>query len=150
MAIEGIISAIDEYIGRLRAARDLITSPRNQPEMSKKTPLKRKSRRKRDSIGTPVTSPSIREVAIQIIPARLPREQRRRVKPAVPRISALGGPVPKGPVVIPPSDLARIRSLSNQVQSPLKGPQSTGSGGALEELAREVAKRLGSVRGFTN
>jgi hypothetical protein len=150
MAIEEIISAIDEYIGRLRAARDLITSPRKQPEISKRTPLKRKNRRTRDSIGPPVTSPGTTEVAIQIIPARLPREQRRRINPAVAKVSALGGPIPKGPVVIPPSDLARIRSLSTQVQSPLKGPQPTGTGGALEELAREVAKRLGSGGGFFN
>ena len=150
MAIEHIISAIDEYLARLRAARDLITSSGDQPEIKKRTPLKRKSRRKRDPIAVPVGSQSANEVAIQIIPARLPREQRRKAKPALPRSTALGGPIPKGPVVISPSDLARIQSLSNEVQSTLQRPHSTGPGGALEELAQEVRKRLGSVRGFPN
>ena len=150
MAIEEIVSAIDEYIARLWAARDMIVSLRNQPEVSQRKPVKRKSRRKRDSLGVPVPPPTAKEVAVQIIPPRVPRQQRRHAKPALPSFSPLGGPIPKGPVVIPPSDLARMRSPSNQVHPTVQGQKSTPSGGTLEELAREVAKRLASGRGFPN
>jgi hypothetical protein len=148
MAIQEIVSAIDEYIARLRKARDVIASLCNQPEASDRKPMKRKSRRKPKSIGVLVPPPSAVEVAVQIIPARAPRQGRRLAKPPSPMFSALGGPIPKGPVVIPPSDLARMRSLSNQVHPAVQDLQRSTSGGALEELAQEVAKRLASGGGF--
>ena len=148
MAIKEIVLAIDKYIARLKKARDVIASLSNQPQASDRKPTERKRRRKSQSVGVPVPPTSAVEVAVQIIPARTPRQRRYLAKPTPPMFSALDGPIPKGPVVIPPSDLARMRSISNQVHPAVQGRQPTTFGGALEELAQEVAKRLASGGGF--
>jgi hypothetical protein len=91
-----------------------------------------------------VLSSSAPEVAVQIIPARAPRQRRRLANPVLPTSSALGGPIPVGPVVIRSSDLARMRSVSSQVRPAVQEQQLPASSGVLEELAQEVAKRLAS------
>jgi hypothetical protein len=95
-----------------------------------------------------VLSPNASEVAVQIIPARAPSQRRRLAKPVLPTFSALGGPIPPGPVVIRSSDLARMLSVSSQVRPAVQAQQPPTSWSALEEIAQEVQKRLASGGGF--
>jgi hypothetical protein len=148
MAIQEIVSAIDAYITRLKEARDLIASMCAPPETSDRKPMKQKSRRESQSREMQVPSPSAPKVAVQIIPARMPRQRRRLARPVSPTLSALGGPIPSGPVVIRSSDLARMQTVSSQVRSAVQEQQPSTSRGALEELAQEVAMRLASGGGF--
>ncbi len=148
MAIQEIVIAIDTYIDRLKAARDLLTSSYIRLETKDRKPMRRKSLGKSQSVEAPVAPSSLPEVAVQIVPARMPRQRRHLDRPVSPTFSALGGPVPKGPVVIRSSDLGRMRSGPSQAQSTVPAQQPTASRGALEELAQEVAKRLGSGGGF--
>lgn len=90
----------------------------------------------------PVVPPSTSEIAVQIVPARMPRQRRRLERTVSQTFSALGGPVPKGPVVIRSSDLARMQSGRSQAHPMVPAEQPTAPRGALEELAQEVAKRL--------
>src|ERR1700733_4173542 len=143
MAIQEIVTAIDTYIARLKAARDLLTSPCTPSETINREPKKLKSRGKPQSIQVLVASPNASEVAVQIVPARMPRQRRHLERPVSQTFSALGGPIPKGPVVIRSSDLARMRSGRSQAHPTVPAQQPTASRGALEELAQEVAKRLG-------
>jgi hypothetical protein len=139
MPVQGIISAIDAYIAQLKEARDLIASVGTPSETSNKGPGRRKAQKKLQSIEVPVAAAVTQSVAVQIIPARAPRQGRRLAKPVSQTFSALGGPVPTNPVVIRSSDLARLRAASSQVHSV---QMSNSPRGALEELAQEVAKRL--------
>jgi hypothetical protein len=148
MAIQEIISAIDAYIAGLKAARDLLASPYAPSETTDRKPLRRKSRGNPQSIQLPVAPLSPSEVAVQIVPARMPRQRRQLERPVSQTSSALGGPVPKGPVVIRSSDLARMQSGRSQTHPTVPRQQTTASRGALEELAQEVAKRLASSGGF--
>ncbi len=61
---------------------------------------------------------------------------------------ALGEPVPTGPVVIRPSELARLRFEKGQAQSTIPAQRPTASTGGFKELAQDVAKRLASGTGF--
>ena len=142
MAIQEIVSAIDAYIVRLKAARDLLTSSYTPSETRDRKPIRRKSRGKPQFIQVSVLPPSASEVAVQIVPARMPRQRRNLERPVSKTFSALGGPVPKGPVVIRSSDLARMRSGRSQAHPTVPAQQPAASRGALEELAQEVAKRL--------
>lgn len=142
MSIREIVTAIDTYIARLKAARDLLAPPYPPLETSDKELKKRKIRREPQLNQVPVAPPTSSEVAVQIVPARMPRQRRHLVRPASETLSALGRAVPKGPVVVRSSDLARMRSGSSQVQPTVPSQQVTASRGALEELAQEVAKRL--------
>jgi hypothetical protein len=142
MAIQQIVSAIDAYIARLKAARDLLASPSTPSETRDRRPMRRKSGGNLQSIQVPVGPPSTSEVAVQIVPARMPRQRRHLEKPASQTFSALGGPVPQGPVVIRSSDLARMWSEPSQAHPTVPAQQPTASRGALEELAQEAAKRL--------
>jgi hypothetical protein len=148
MAIQEIVSEIDAYIARLKEARDLIASMCTPPETSNRKPTKNKRRRKSPPMEVQVLSPSASEIAVQIIPARAPSQRRRLAKPALPTFSALGGPIPAGPVVIRSSDLARMRSVSSQVRPAVQAQQLPTSRSALDEIAQEVAKRLASGGGF--
>ena len=148
MAIQEIVSAIDAYIARLNAARDLLTSPHTPSEARDREPRKRKGRGNLQSVQVPIPPPSAPEVTVQFVPARMPRQRRHLERPASQTFSALGGPIPKGPVVIRSSDLARMRSGSSQAQPTVPAQQPTASHGALGELAQEVAKRLASSGGF--
>jgi hypothetical protein len=148
MAIHEIVSAIDAYIGRLKAARDLLASLYTPSETRDRKPRKRKSGGKPQSIQAPVAAPNGSGVPVQIVPARVPRQPRRVERPGSQTFSALGGPVPKEPVVIRSSDLERMRSGRSQAHSTVPAQQPTASRGALEELAQEVAKRLASGGGF--
>jgi hypothetical protein len=148
MAIQEIVSEIDAYIARLKEARDLIASMCTPPETSNRKPMKWKRRRKSQPMEVQVLSPSASEVAVQIIPARAPSQRRRLAKPVLPTFSALGGPIPPGPVVIRSSDLTRMRSVSSQVRPAVQAQQPPTCKSALEEIAQEVAKRLASGGGF--
>jgi hypothetical protein len=148
MAIQEIVSAIDAYIASLKAARELLTSLNLPSETIDKKTIKRKYREKPQAIHVSVPPPSASEVAVQIVPARVPRRRQRLDKPEPQRFTALGGPVPKGPVVILSSELARMRSESGQAHSTILAQQPSASGGGLEELAQEVAKRLASSGSF--
>jgi hypothetical protein len=70
------------------------------------------------------------------------RRRQRSGKPESPGLSALGGPVPEGPVVIRSSELAHLRSESSQAHPASLEQRPDAEGGALEELAQEVARRL--------
>ena len=148
MAIQEIVSAIDAYIDRLKVARDLLASLYTPSETRDREPRKRKSRGKPKSIEVPVPPPSTLQVAVQIVPARAQRQRRHLEKPVSQTFSALGGPVPKGPVVIRSSDLARMRSGRSQAHPTVPAQQPAASRGALDELAQEVAKRLASGGNF--
>ena len=148
MAIQEIVSAIDAYLDRLKAARELLASLSTPSETTSKKLKKLKSKRKPKSLQDPVPSPSTSQVAVQILPARVPRRRQRLDKPEPQRFTALGGPVPKGPVVIRSSELARMRSESGQAHSTILAQRPTASNGGLEELAQEVAKRLASGGSF--
>jgi len=148
MAIQEIVLAIDAYIDRLKEARDVIASLCLQSETSDKEPTKRKNELKNQSSEVPVPSPGSLEVAVQIIPARVMRQRRRLKKSASPTFSALGGPIPKNPVVVRSPDLAQIRSASSQVIPSLQSRRPHTSSGPLEELVQEVAQRLASSSGF--
>jgi hypothetical protein len=69
MAIQKIISSIDAYIDRLKAARDLLASPHLPFETKEREPERRKSRAKPESIQVFLPPPSTSEVAVQIVPA---------------------------------------------------------------------------------
>jgi hypothetical protein len=142
MAIQEIISSIDAYITRLKTARDLLASLHTPSETRAKGPRKRTSQGKPQSIQVPIPQSSASEAPVQIIPAKVPRQRRRLQRQASQTFSALGGPVPNGPVVVRSSDLARSLSGSSQAQPTVPAQKSTPSLGALEELAQEVAKRL--------
>jgi hypothetical protein len=142
MAIHEIVLAIDAYIDRLKAARELLASLHTTLEVIDRKPRKRKSRGKPQSIQLADPPPRAPQVAVQIIPTRAPRQQRRLERPVAQAFYALGRPVPKGPVVIRSSDLARMRSGRSQAHPTTPAQQPTASRGALEELAQEVAKRL--------
>jgi len=148
MAIQEIVSAIDAYIARLKAARDLLASPPTPSETRDRKPMRRKGGANLQSIQVPVGPPSASEVAVQIVPARKPRQRRHLEKPVSQTFSALGGPVRQGPVVIRSSELARMRSGPSQAHPAVPARQPTASRGALEDIAREVAKRLASGGGF--
>ena len=148
MAIQEIVSAIDVYIAQLKEARDLIASMCTPPETSNRKPMKRTRRIESQPMKAQVVSPVASEVAVQMIPARAPSRRRRLAKPVFAASSALGGPIPSGPVVIRSSDLARTLSVSNQVRPTVQSQQPPASRSALEELAQEVAKRLASGGGF--
>jgi hypothetical protein len=148
MAIQEIVSAIDAYIDRLKAARELLASLYPTSETISREPKNLKGRGKPQSIHVPVPPPSTLQVAVQIVPARVPRRRQRLEKPVSQRLSALGGPVPKGPVVIGLSELARMRSESGQAHPPILAERPVASSGGLEELAQEVAKRLASGGSF--
>ena len=140
MSAQGIISAIDAYITQLREARDLIASLGTPSETSNKRPIRQKSHKKLQSIEAFLPPAATQPVAVQIIPARRPRQGRRLAKPVSQIFSALGGSVPSKPVVIRSSDLARAQSASCQAGP--TGQRSNTPRGTLEELAQEVAKRL--------
>jgi hypothetical protein len=70
------------------------------------------------------------------------RRRQRSGKPESLGLSALGGPVPEGPVVIRSSELAHLRSESSQAHPASLEQRPDAEGGALEELAQEVARRL--------
>jgi len=143
MAIHEIVSTIDAYIARLKAGRELLASLYTPSEtINKKNRKLRKSRGKPQSIKVPVPPPGASQVAIQIVPARVPRRRQRLEKSESQKFSALGGPIPKGPVVIRSSELAHMRAGSSEAQPTVPAQQLTASRGALEELAQEVAKRL--------
>jgi hypothetical protein len=142
MAIQEIISSIDAYITRLKTARDLLASLHTPSETRVKEPRKRTSQGKPQSIQVPIPPSSASEAPVQIIPAKVPRQRQRLKKQVSQTFSALGGPVPNGPVVVRSSDLARTLSGSSQAQPTVPAQKSTPSLGALEELAQEVAKRL--------
>jgi hypothetical protein len=144
MAIQEIIISIDAYIARLKAARDLLTSLSTPSETKDREPRKRKSRGNPQSMRMPVQPSGASEVAVQIVPARMPRQRRHPENPGSLTFSALGGPIPKGPVVIRSSDLARMRSELSQAHPKIPAPQPTTFRSALEELTQEVAKRLAS------
>jgi len=146
MAIQKIVSSIDAYIATLKAARKLLTAPYTPLETIHREAKKLKRRGKPRSIQLPVQSPSTLQVAVQIVPARVPRRRERLAKPLSQRFSALGGPIPKEPVVIRSSDLARMRPETGRTYPTVAAKQPTPSGGSLEELAQEVAKRLASGR----
>jgi len=148
MAIHKIVSMIDAYIDRLKSARDLLASLHTPSETRNREPRKQKSRGNPQSIQVPIPPPSASQVAVQIVPARAPHQRRRLERPVSQTFSALGGPVPKGPVVIRSSDLARMRSGRSQADPTVPAQQPTASRGALEELAQEVAKRLASGGSF--
>jgi hypothetical protein len=149
MATQEIVLAIDAYIAQLKEARDLIASLCLQSETSDRKPLKQKSRQQTQPVQVPAPPPDALEVAVQVIPARAPRQRRRLAAPASPGFSALGGAIPKGPVVIRSSDLARAGSVASRAHPTVQAQQPTTSHGALEELAREVSKRLASRGGFS-
>jgi hypothetical protein len=142
MAIHEIVLAIDAYIDRLKTARELLASLHTTPEAIDRKPKKQKNRGKPQSIQLAVPPPSAPQVAVQIIPTRAPRQQRRLKSPVSQTFSVLGGPIPEGPVVIRSSDLARMQSGRSQAHPTVPAQQPTASRGALEELAQEVAKRL--------
>ena len=148
MAFQNIVASIDAYIASLKAARELLARLNLPSETIDKLTIKRKYREKPQAVQVSVPPPSALEVAVQIVPARVPRRRQRLDKPESQRFSALGGPVPKGPVVIRSSDLARMRSGSSQAQTTIPAQQPTASRGALEELVQEVAKRLASGGSF--
>ena len=150
MAIHEIVSTIDAYIDRLKAARDLLASPHLPSETRDREPVKRNSRGKPQSIERAVPPPSTLQVAVQIVPARVPRRRQRLGKPESQRFSALGGPVPQGPVVIRSSELARMRSEPGQGHPAILAQRPTAYGGGLEELAQEVRKRLASGGSFSH
>ena len=147
MAIEEIVSAIDAYIDRLRAARDLLAPPYAPSETIDRGPKNLKGRGKLQSIQAPVPPPSALEVAVQIVPAWVPRRRRRLERPVSQTFSVLGGPDPKGPVVIRSSDLPRMRSGRSHADPMVPAQQLAAPRGAMEELAQEVAKRLASSGG---
>jgi hypothetical protein len=142
MAIQEVVSAIDAYIDRLKAARDLLASLSKPSEITSRKLKKLKSKRKPQSIQVPVPLPSTSQVAVQIVPARIPRQRQRLERPASQTFSALGGPIPKAPVVVRSSELARMRSELGQAHLAIPAQRPTASSGGLEELAQEVAKRL--------
>ena len=150
MAIHQIVSTIDAYIARLKATRELLSSLYTPSETRNREPQKRKSRGKPQSIEAPLPPPGASQVAIQIVPARVPRRRQRLEKAVSQTFSALGGPVPRGPVVIRSSELARMRSGSAQAHPAILAERPTGPGSGLEELAQEVAKRLASGGSFPN
>jgi hypothetical protein len=149
MAIQEIVLAINAYIDRLKEARELIASLYIQSDTSGQEPMKRKTRLKPHSAEVPVSQPETLEVAVQVIPARVARRQRSLKKPESPTFSALGGPIPKGPVVVHSSDLARMKSSSNQAHPPRQSRQPGTSPDLLEDLVQEVAQRLASNGGFS-
>lgn len=149
MAIHEIVLAIDAYIDRLNEARDLIASLCTQSDSSDQEPTRRKNRLKSQSARVPVSQPKTLEVAVQIIPARVARQQRSLKKPASPTFSALGGPIPEGPVVVHSSDLVRMKSSSNQVRPPRESRRAGTSPDLLEDLVQEVAQRLASSGGVS-
>src|SRR5580692_1500602 len=142
MAIHEIVLAIDSYIDRLKTARAILASLYTTSEAVDRKPRKQKGRGKPESIQLAFPPPSASQVAVQIIPTRVPRQPKRQKRPVSETFSALGGPVPKGPVVIRSSDLARMRSGLRQAQLTVPGQPPIASRGAFEELAAEVAKRL--------
>ena len=144
MAIEEIVSAIDAYIDRLKSARDLLTSLYTPSLTKDREPRKRKSRGKPQSIQVLVQPPSVSEVAVQIVPARAPRQRRRLERPASKTFSVLGGPVPKGPVVIRSTDLARMRSGRSQADPTVPAQQPTAS-----RSVKEVACKIGYSQSST-
>jgi hypothetical protein len=148
MAIQEIVSSIDAYIARLKAARDLLAFRYTPSETRDRKPMKQRSGAKPLSIQVPIPPSSPSQVAVQIVPARMPRERRHLEMPVSQTYSALGGPVPQGPVVIRSSDLARMRSGPSHAHPTVPAQQPTASRSALEELAQEVAKRLASGGGF--
>ena len=148
MGIQEIVSSIDAYIAKLKSARDLLASPHAPSEAGEKEPKKRKSREKPQAIPMPSSPPAPLQVAVQIVPARVPRQRQRQEKPVSQASSALGGPVPAGPVVIRSSDVARMRSESGQNRPTTATHRPSASGGPLEDLAQEVAKRLASGGSF--
>ena len=139
---------IDVYIDRLKAARDLLASLSSPSETSDRKTIKRKSRAKAQSIEVPIPPHGGSQVAVQIVPARVPRQQRRPQRPESQTFSALGRPVPAGPVVIRPADVDRMRRESSQAKPMVMAQQTVAPSDALEELAQEVAKRLGSGGSF--
>ena len=147
MAIQEIVLAIDAYIDRLKEAREVIASLCVLSETNDREPVKRKNQPKPQSPEVPVP-PSSLEVAVRIIPARVARQRRSLKKSASPTFSALGGPIPKNPVVIRSSDLAQIKPASSQVIPSLQSRRPRTSPSPLEELVQEVAQRLGSSSGF--
>ena len=148
MAIQEVVSAIDAYIDRLKAARELLASLSTPSEITSRKLIKLKSPRKPQPIQDPVPSPSPSQVAVQIVPARIPRQRQRQERPASQTFSALGGPIPKAPIVVRSSELARMRSESGQAHPTILAQRPTASSGGLEELAQEVAKRLASGGSF--
>jgi hypothetical protein len=144
MATQEIISSLDEYIDRLKKARDLIASLYALPVTNDHRPMKKKSRTKRQSIEVAVQPADASEVAVRVIPPRALRQRRYLTTPVSQPLSALGGPIPKEPIVIRSSELARMRSASNLVGHSANSHRPATSGGALEELAQEVAQLLAS------
>jgi hypothetical protein len=144
MAVKEIVSAIDAYIAKLKEARGLIASLCAHSDTKGKEPIKRNGRGKRKARELLVRPPIAPEVVVQVIPARAPRQRQRQAKPASQTVSALGGPIPEGPVVVRSSDLAHLRSPSDQGYPSVQ--KSDTSSDTLGELAQDV-ERLLSRRG---
>lgn len=143
MATHEIVSSIDAYIARLKLARETLASLYIKSEATKRKRRTGSSQAEPRSIQVPVPPPSRLQAAIQILPARMRHRRQYLKKPASPAFTALGGAVPEGPVVIRSSELTRMRSELGQPLSTISAPRPTASSSALEELAQEVAKRLG-------
>lgn len=148
MAIQDIVSSIDAYIIRLKAARELL-APRDATSTTiNREPKKQASRGKSQSIKVSGLPTGASQVAVQVVPAQVPRRPQRLEKPVSQKLSALGGPVPEGPVVIRSPELARMQSESGQAHPSILAQQPSASGGAFEDLVQEVATRLASRGSF--
>ena len=148
MAIQEIVVAIDAYIDRLKAARKLLASTYTTTRRMERRPRKQRIEQNPQSSQLAVPAPSAPQVAVQIVPTRIPRRPKRSKRPEPEAFSALGGPIPKGPVVVRSSEITRTRPASGQADAKISEQQATQARGSLAELAQEVAKRLASGRTF--
>jgi hypothetical protein len=81
------------------------------------------------------------QVAVQILPPKERRSRKAMAKSNVKEIGALGGIAPRGPVVVRAAEVAEQKAKTSA--TPPAGESKPAVQNAFQDLAREVARRLG-------
>lgn len=145
MATSRIIEAIDRYIAELVTARALIAANTgaNSDKVREMAPGNRRKRSPIEKGARPAATAA--PVAVRILPAKERRSRRATPKSTVRDGGALSGVAPRGPVVVRAAEIAEQKARTNAASA--SGESTPVAQDTFQELAREVARRLGKPTG---
>lgn len=137
MAIQHIVEMIDAYIKQLKSARTLLVEQSNSLHSKDRHAVDPQRKQKQVATKSAAAPSTVTMVEVQVLPPKLPRNSRGSVRSGTTEHTALGGSIPQGPVVVRRAEVAQNAAKAKQSE-PVPS-----SGGILQELAQEVARRLG-------
>ena len=141
MSVQTIISAIDAYIEQLRSARKLLAGlPEDSALHHRPTP--RVKQRPGRVPADRNASPSVpQEISVKVLPPKVSRNRRTPARSAAGQ-TALGGPVPQGPVVVRRTEVSSLAAKTKETGGAARNAAQLAPDGSLQELVQEVARRL--------